>query len=66
MMNLQVNKCYQFKRITGKIIRMKLLSFTNPDSRVEMYEHNGGGLLNLDKLTPEEIESMTEINCENE
>lgn len=61
---MEIGKCYQLKRITGKVIRFKLLKYTNPDERIEMYEHNGGGFLNLDKLTTDEFESIKQIECD--
>lgn len=63
---MEIGKCYQLERITGKVVRFKLLKYTNPNERVEMVEHNGGGFLGLDRLTPDEFASIKQIECESD
>lgn len=61
---MEIGKCYQITRITGKTVSFKLLVFTNYNERICMAVHQSGGTLWLDCLTEDEIESIKEIECE--
>lgn len=58
---METGKFYEMTRITGKKIKFKLLSFDLVKRRIETSEVNNKGLLNLHNLTDEEINSMKEI-----
>ena len=63
-MEMEVGKCYQFTRLTGKVIRCKVLVYTNHKSRIEMREFNHQGFLALDFLTDAEFATVKQIECE--
>ncbi|MES2566987.1 MAG: SOS response-associated peptidase [Bacteroidota bacterium] len=59
--DFKVGQDFQLTRITGRVIKFKLLHFTTPDKKIDMKEHNSGGFLSLDKLTDEELLSIKPI-----